>query len=349
MNDAQLADHHPRLHGFIIARRFGFTLVELLIVIAIIGALVALLLPAVQAAREAARKMKCGNNLKQLGIALHNYEATHRTLPPGLITSPDGAVAYSGGMALLFPYLEQANLANLYSFEQPWYMHSPAVARTVVPVLLCPTNSKPNPMTISGFASLGLPAGDTFGPTDYLLCKGSGDGWCLTTLAPSERGAFFANRGTRLAEFTDGTSQTIAIGEGAGGRRWHLCRGARCNKPFSGPHGQMPAANPWIVGGLGMPFLVSGGIVLSGMWGCTLEPMNKSPVTDSLIDTASMQDCRSSASGGPHSTANFRSDHAAGAQFLFADGSVHFIAQSIDLPLYRRLGTIGEGSPAELP
>src|SRR5436305_12377082 len=101
-------------------RRIGFTLVELLVVIAIIGARVALLLPAIQAAREASRKMKCGNNLRQLGIALHNYEATHRTLPPGLITSSDGATAYSGGIALILPHIEQVGLLNLYSFEQPW-------------------------------------------------------------------------------------------------------------------------------------------------------------------------------------------------------------------------------------
>src|SRR5437773_408931 len=117
----------------------AFTLLELLVVIAIIGLLVALLLPAVQAAREAARKMKCGNNLRQFGVALHNYESVHSTLPPGVIVSSDGATTYANGLVMLFPYFEQAGLAGLYNSEQPWYVHSAVVAQTVVPLFSCPS------------------------------------------------------------------------------------------------------------------------------------------------------------------------------------------------------------------
>jgi prepilin-type N-terminal cleavage/methylation domain-containing protein len=327
----------------------GFTLVELLVVIAIVGILVAMLLPAVQAAREAARRTQCTNNLKQFGLALHSYESTHRSLPPGNIVSPDGSTVYANGLVMLFPYFEQANLASLYDPTQPWFMHASNVAKTAIPLFVCPSNSKPNPFTVTGFSAFGVPVGDTFGATDYVFCKGSGDANCMERLSPAERGAFFTNRGTRLAQILDGASNTIAMGEGAGGGRWLLCRGAGCTIPFNGVHGQVPATNPWITGGLGASFLESAGILVSGIWGCTVEPPNKSPVTDSFIDLAAIHDCRSSANGGPHSTANFRSDHSGGVFFLFADDSVHFIPERIDLLTYRRLSTIAEGLPAALP
>src|SRR5262249_11105866 len=155
------------------------------------------------------------------------------------------------------------------------------------------------------------------------------DGWCMEVLDVAERGAFFCNRGVRLAEITDGTSNTIAMGEGAGGKQWLLCRGAGCTTPFPGVSGNIPASNPWISGGLGASFLQSAGVLFSGVWGCTLEHPNKFPVTDSFIDLGNIHDCRSSKNGGRHSTANFRSDHPSGVMFLFADGSVHFVMQNI--------------------
>lgn len=106
-------------------RRHGFTLVELLVVIAIIGILIALLLPAVQAAREAARRMQCGSNLKQIGIALHNYESAHRVLPPAVIYWPilppnNGSNRGSPGhtlLALILPFLEQTAQYDMYRFD----------------------------------------------------------------------------------------------------------------------------------------------------------------------------------------------------------------------------------------
>jgi prepilin-type N-terminal cleavage/methylation domain-containing protein len=329
--------------------RRGFTLVELLVVIAIIGVLVALLLPAVQAAREAARKAKCQNNLKQFGLALHNYESVQGCLPPGAIVSPDGSAVYSNGLVMLFPYFDQENLAALYDPKQPWFVHSPDLARMTIPLLNCPANWKQNPFQIVGLSAFGVLTGETFGATDYIFCKGSGDSWCLPMVPPDRRGAFYANKGTRLAEITDGTSSTIAMGEGAGGSRWPLCRGAGCSKPFVGPTGNIAATNAWISGGLGAVFFEQAGILLGGIWGCTVERPNKSPVTDNFIDIGGVQDCRSSFEGGKHSTANFRSDHAGGVFFLFADGAVHWVAENIDLANYRRLSTISGGETAEVP
>jgi prepilin-type N-terminal cleavage/methylation domain-containing protein len=329
--------------------RAAFTLIELLVVLAIIGLLVALLLPAVQAAREAARRTRCKNNLRQFGLALHNYEGTVGSFPPGSIVSDDGSTVYANGLVMLFPYFEQGNLGALYDPKLPWYFHSPDVARTTIPLFNCPSNSKTNPFDIPGFASFGVPVGVTFGSTDYVFCKGAGDAWCLPDLPPSVRGAFYTNRGTRIADILDGTSNTIAMGEGAGGNYWPLCRGAACTTPYSGAHGRVPASNPWITGGLGVSFLEDAGVLVSGIWGCTVERPNKFPVTDSYIDLAGMQDCRSTYEGGPHSTANFRSDHAGGVFFLLADGSVHFVPNGIDLTTYRRLSAVADGEPAQLP
>jgi hypothetical protein len=109
------------------------------------------------------------------------------------------------------------------------------------------------------------------------------------------------------------------------------------------------ATNPWITGGLGISFLRDAGVLVGGIWGCTLERPNKSPVTDSFIDMAGIHDCRSSDHGGPHSSANFRSDHVGGVFFLFADSSVHFLSNHIDLPNYRRLSTVGGGEVTDAP
>src|SRR6478752_7496148 len=104
--------------GFRKSRRVGFTLVELLVVIAIIGVLVALLLPAVQQAREAARRMSCQNNLKQLGLAMHNYESTHKVLPPGGQPAKGTSNNYGvSWLALILPYMEQGNVYDKFDFE----------------------------------------------------------------------------------------------------------------------------------------------------------------------------------------------------------------------------------------
>jgi prepilin-type N-terminal cleavage/methylation domain-containing protein len=183
-------------------RRGAFTLIELLVVIAIIGILIALLLPAVQKVREAANRAKCQNNLKQIGLALHNYESSFGAFPPAA-TYVSGQTFDSWSVpAVILPYLEQANLQNLIDFNRS-PDDQPQVGRTRVAVFVCPSDMK-----------------------DMLVVNDDGEHWPLSYAVnqgtwfvydPQNRqggnGAFAVNRSMRMADFTDGTSNTLGLAE----------------------------------------------------------------------------------------------------------------------------------------
>ncbi|MEX2175596.1 MAG: DUF1559 domain-containing protein, partial [Pirellulaceae bacterium] len=186
-------------------RRVGFTLVELLVVIAIIGILVALLLPAVQAAREAARRTQCGNHLRQLTLAMLNYEVSYVALPPFAARNQDAFSVH----ARLLPFLEQTNLENQIDYRQPlmvgpgWAptlnpVHVPA-AGTVVAGFLCPSDGR-EPIFRSYQAG-------QFAGTNYMFNTGSGRRLTYDPAVPTD-GLFFYNSQTRLAAITDGLSNT---------------------------------------------------------------------------------------------------------------------------------------------
>jgi len=195
--------------------RQGFTLIELLVVIAIIAVLIALLLPAVQAAREAARRSSCSNNLKQIGLALHNYESIHAVFPPGRInTYIAGNGRCWGTYSQILPQLEQQSLFNAMNFSMnpdPDYTNSSAVVNltgsiTVLNTLLCPSDGAP---------SVAVFGGGRYAGHNYLLNVGSGYSVVRNPPAPltAPTGMFFENSAVSIAGITDGTSQSVFIAE----------------------------------------------------------------------------------------------------------------------------------------
>jgi prepilin-type processing-associated H-X9-DG protein len=252
---------------------------------------------------------------------------------------------YACANALLLPYFEQRGLANLYDNGIPSFLQPPHVQEKVVPVFVCPSVSEENPF------SLGGPQGPKRGRIDYAYSRGANDSWCYVgTGRHRPRGGIFGfNLSTGVRNILDGSSNTIAMGEGAGGARWPLCRGYGCATPMDGPKGLQVASQPWIRPHVGFAGLAASGRLISSIWGAAAEPMNKNPVTDTYIEEAPIDDCRASYEGGPHTAANFRSDHPGGVSFLFADGSVQFLSESIDMETYRRLASIADGRPASVP
>jgi prepilin-type N-terminal cleavage/methylation domain-containing protein/prepilin-type processing-associated H-X9-DG protein len=392
-------------------KRRGFTLVELLVVIAIIGVLVALLLPAIQAAREAARRSNCTNNLKQFGVALHNYANSLKTFPPGGCIAGNASMIsgdlYGSFHAMMLPFFEEEGLKGIYDSKRDW-QHQTAVLdgnmnavtpAMAPPVFVCPSATGENPYEdrlLNEVFLLGVGgsyrAGQKYGVTDYVVCKGVTDAWCLAPgnkppgpitggVPEPERGLFDINWACPLRKISDGTSNTIAMGEGAHGPAWPLAvanpgdtiwsdatattyLNTRTTQARTDQLGQAriawaawiacePAFNG-IVNATGGP--TGGGMYESGIYACTLEPMNKFPVTQIQADETQQTNCKKSqpsaagtralnasrplTSGGPHVTSNFRSDHSGGVNFLFADGSVHFMTQDISMLTYQQLSTM---------
>ncbi|TWT31893.1 DUF1559 domain-containing protein [Blastopirellula retiformator] len=279
----------------------GFTLVELLVVIAIIGVLIALLLPAVQQAREAARRMGCQNNLKQMGLGLHNYHDTHGKLPAAYYGRYANAASVATGRVgfgapgwgwgvMIMPFIEQQNLydaLDMTSYQVRASTHQP-LSQTPLSVYRCPSdtgddlNSTPNRWEHGTSNYLGNYGSKNIATTATI--PGAGYDW--GNYEKTETGMFSANSAVKLRDVIDGTSNTVMLGEVVYGEYGGVSR-----------RGGLWVGNPY-----------------NGGYLCTQTSLSSS--TTFRIN-------------GSNPSA-YSSHHSGGAQFVLVDGSVRFIAETLD-------------------
>ncbi|MFO0846337.1 MAG: DUF1559 domain-containing protein [Gemmataceae bacterium] len=222
----------------------GFTLIELLVVIAIIAVLIGLLLPAVQKVREAAARLVCQNNLKQVGLALHNYEHTLGSLPPGYrnLGLPN-AIPGWGWPVFLLPYLEQAPLYEALDAARTNFGNGanpvPAtpLTQTSLKILQCPSDNGP----------LANPFYDNHGKSNYRGVGGGGDLY-LKPIAADRGGVLFANSRVRFLDVTDGLSNTFAVGETSYNERRNWWGGIWAGCARVGSFGQYQGQLVWVSG-----------------------------------------------------------------------------------------------------
>lgn len=291
----------------------GFTVVELLVVIAIIGVLMGLLLPAIQAVRETSRQVKCQNNMKQIGLALHLYESNIGSFPMGTVFTNTAPFNRKGvtWIAALFPYMEKKHIYNLY--DPNFYMNSPENKKfvtTVIPDLICPSDSERDSGLVTNRynashtnppVAMGLWYPGSMGPThmDAMpFCSEPKPSYCnqgnsFGSLSPEDNsvGAFGRYpKGKKTSSFRDGLSKTLAVGETLPQHCNYLC--AHClNFPLTG----------------------------------TSIPIN----LFERMDKGSTY----------YRACGMKSYHANGINVTMADGSVHFIDEAIDYKTINELGT----------
>jgi len=324
----------------------AFTLIELLVVIAIIGVLIALLLPAVQAAREAGRRIQCTNNLKQIGLGLHNYEGTHGALPPQHVLRGTGnTVTWWGSWGpgpRILPYMEQGPIFDSINFTLPYT--SPVnhtVAGLTVNVMLCPSEPKQQVAT----HSFGLA-----GVSSYVFSMGDWYVWGGFASQPN-RSAFTTNQSRRWADFSDGQSNTMLASEAKTYQPYlRDCGGlSQVNSPndIPGPNDDPYTVAPEYSGGScnlagsGHSEWIDGHVHQTGFT-TAWTPNKKTLGGPNKVDT-DLSSVREMNGGPTFAAITARSYHPGGVNALMGDGSVRFVKDSVNGPTWRALGTIGGG------
>jgi prepilin-type N-terminal cleavage/methylation domain-containing protein len=307
--------------------RAGFTLIELLVVIAIIAILMAMLLPAVQAVREAARKAQCQDHLHNLVIAVHNYESSHRTFPPGTLGFPWVFSAH----AQLLPFVEQKGLQDLLNFSAPPLTFgsfpeaaaNEAAAKNQLDIFLCPSDME-------------SVAGGGFGAISYPACTGSG----LVNNGSSTNadGVIFQRSKIRFADVTDGVSNTVVFGETVLGDGTAITMTApatsteKLRRVIELP--MATATTPSACAGASSWSGQRGAKWINGHYADTLYNHFYAPNSPTL-------DCNNGYHSGALTAA--RSMHPGGVQVGLGDGKVRFVSENLNLDTWRALATRGAG------
>lgn len=295
--------HFPSLQGVAMKKLKkvrGFTLIELLVVIAIIAVLIALLLPAVQQAREAARRSQCKNNLKQLGLAIHNYHDTHNTLPPGAID-----VNCLSWAVFVLPYIEQSTLYNRFSFVRGTYT-TPSAGKqdqglTRIATYLCPSGdmetgldpARPNDYTLH-YSGISGPVGtNPQSLVAYTVAASGKDRGGMAT-----QGVLYIDGKILFRSITDGLSNTFMLGESS----WN----------------EKTSYRNWVRGGFYANSPAGGTYVTDPGMDCCKNI--SSAINSKFSGTTTL---------GWNNT-SFGSQHTGGAHFLMGDGAVRFVSENID-------------------
>ncbi len=314
-------------------RSQGFTLIELLVVIAIIAVLIALLLPAVQQAREAARRSQCKNNMKQIGLALHNYHDVHGVFPPGVTNGPTNNSGGATMYIMMFPFLDQAPLYNQFNFGanagDTYSSTFQPMINAIIPSFNCPSSTAALSYNVYGNPG---PWYFQLGMTEYVGICGSDQGPNVTSASggPMSSGGCFAytarwGRGARIriADITDGASNTAGVGEFSG-----LTKGQK----YYAQNGRGDDGVPWCLGeDYGWQYaLRTVTVPPNSAWfyntAMAITGYTPTPVTGRLNDSA------------------LHSMHVGGIHVLMMDGAVRFISDNINMATFKNLADKADGN-----